>query len=356
MSRAHAARNVRRGGIGFTLIELLVVISIIALLIGILLPALGASRKEAQALACAANIRAVAQGAAGYSGENKGFFPASYLYPSAADGSGWDIAGQYTGAPHPFGYLHWSSALFDIIGPGSPGAFNCPGMQSKGMPRTNPGPDATNWMAGQTDQTGAGPTNALADRQVARVAFAANGLVMPRNKFVATGSGRLNKFVRDSEVLQASKTILAAEYLDNWQAIIADTVCKSHRPLTVINGISSGYDPTGEPDSGPVLRFRYKTSAGSDEDATSYSFVDYKSVMSATSGGITNTTSTQGPNINAVGRHHPGGNGGLGEEGTANFCFTDGHVARMTPLQSMVKRLWGDKFYSVTGTNGILDP
>jgi len=59
----------------FTLIELLVVISIIALLIGILLPALGSARATARKLSCATTLRSAGQGMQMYTLDNKEFFP-----------------------------------------------------------------------------------------------------------------------------------------------------------------------------------------------------------------------------------------------------------------------------------------
>ncbi|MCC6581400.1 MAG: prepilin-type N-terminal cleavage/methylation domain-containing protein [Phycisphaeraceae bacterium] len=60
---------------GFTLIELLVVISIIALLIGILLPALSAARKSARSAQGLSNLRQIGIAQAAYLAERKGYFP-----------------------------------------------------------------------------------------------------------------------------------------------------------------------------------------------------------------------------------------------------------------------------------------
>ncbi len=62
----------------FTLIELLVVISIIALLVGILLPALGAARRSARNAVCLSNIRQIAVGHISYARDNNSFLPAAY--------------------------------------------------------------------------------------------------------------------------------------------------------------------------------------------------------------------------------------------------------------------------------------
>ncbi|MCC6578934.1 MAG: type II secretion system protein [Phycisphaeraceae bacterium] len=59
---------------GFTLIELLVVISVIALLIGILLPALAAARKRAQSIQDMANLRSIGQATEAYLVQFKGYY------------------------------------------------------------------------------------------------------------------------------------------------------------------------------------------------------------------------------------------------------------------------------------------
>ena len=77
---------------GFTLIELLVVISIIALLIGLLLPALGAVRETARSMACSSNLKQLSTMQAVYENDYGWLCPAGYNFDASGNV---DTAGNY---------------------------------------------------------------------------------------------------------------------------------------------------------------------------------------------------------------------------------------------------------------------
>ncbi len=73
---------------GFTLIELLVVISIIALLTGILMPAMGKARQQVKLVKCMSNLRSIGQVLYTYASNNN-----DLLVPGDARQS-WDVWGE----------------------------------------------------------------------------------------------------------------------------------------------------------------------------------------------------------------------------------------------------------------------
>ena len=84
---------------GFTLIELLVVISIIALLIAILLPALAKARESAVRVKCLANVRGVGQALLMASGDNKQQIPDMGNW-GGVNGQFGDVSPEQTSQPY----------------------------------------------------------------------------------------------------------------------------------------------------------------------------------------------------------------------------------------------------------------
>ncbi len=330
----------------FTLIELLVVIAIIAVIISILLPSLAGARKEAQAIKVAASIRSVGQGVTQYTTGKQDMFPPSYVYGRSEDGLDWRKEDQRTSNPTPAnGYVHWSQALFEG-GLTPEDAFASPVATNGGAPRTNPGQRQDNWEPGQVNDLGqTGPADRPIDRQVSRIAFGGNAAIFPRNKF-NTSDQRQNRLVRgsaiDSSAKGASGVILATEFYDNgdgWTSLSdsrvgGENLIKSHRPITPFLGRSSGLDVFNERDRLGIASFIYphvdqlRTKGQLERD-----------------GGRDLLGNGAETNLDAVGRQHKGD--------TAHFVFVDGHVGRMKVQQTVKDRLWGDRFWSISGNTDV---
>lgn len=69
----------QRSESGFTLMELLVVVAIMAILLGVLLPAVSKSRDRVHAAECLSNLRQLGGGFHMYAGDHRGFLPSEEL-------------------------------------------------------------------------------------------------------------------------------------------------------------------------------------------------------------------------------------------------------------------------------------
>jgi prepilin-type N-terminal cleavage/methylation domain-containing protein len=115
---------------GFTLIELLVVVAIIALLISILLPALGNAREQARTVKCGTSLAQIGAAIQTCRAEYNQFNPTfDDGEPGGADGS---VDFMYT----------WVDVLFDMDYLGDPDAGTCPADEN---------PDPTEQILGNED-------------------------------------------------------------------------------------------------------------------------------------------------------------------------------------------------------------
>lgn len=349
----------------FTLIELLVVIAIIALLIGILLPSLGAARESGRQLKCSANLRGVLQGLITYTTVYQDTLPISYYYANTTDGTSYNAADQFgNSSGRQEGYVHWSYFLFND-GTVSQDAFTCPSFgTSGGVARTNPGQEGKDWDVGQVNDLGSNsPSTLPTDRQVKRLAFTANEGIIGRNKIGQNqATPRRNRYVKlaevDAESKGGSKTILATEWAQSRNnAAISDLAAlgtgtpgsftiKSHRPVSPFYGLSAGLDILNETNgASSTARFAYFSDAQVNSG--------WRDSMGKFTNNCENTLASGDFSAAVVGRHHKGADD-FG--GSANFGFVDGHVESSTIAKTMEQRLWGERIFSITGNNNVRQP
>jgi len=245
---------------GFTLVELLVVIGIIAILIGVSLPALNKARRAAYTAKCASNMHAIGTGIANYVTDYNGSLPAAYTYVRMVLTGGVGGTDEQPQSAQ-YGYVHWSSYLYrpdfseskfasgpnnigistQNPGPYTDGSkwgmFQCPELDSGGLPPTDPSlANFDSWMP-YTEAQG------YVDYQAPRLAYTLNEALCPRNKFIPGEMGNnatsYEHYVKAGSVPNSGQVILGTELNDAPGACEAppDTgngssmVIKSHRPV-----------------------------------------------------------------------------------------------------------------------------
>jgi len=361
---------------GFTLVELLVVIGIIAVLIGILLPALNRARAAANTIKCASNLRTIGQGFAIYESTFNGVFPPSVIYY----GMHLDGNNNQTPVTPVNGYIHWSSLIKDpTLGQNDPAfqslsgweAYTCPALDNGGVAPANTYVANVDSPLGQ-DSSNAPPNGTVIDMQAPRLAYTANEALCPRGRLGYGVSGTTTDntpyhFVKVSSVANSPDVVLATELwgIPIWEEAKAQAggtggngyssnsrrgvsgfgLNESKNAVPGVQGLASMDAAYGLTPSSSAVNFAQATTADL--------YPDPSAVPNwATATPILTT-------LNFVGRNHGLKKDGIvaGPNGTAiggwdmrtsNFLYVDGHVETKNIADTVYPvNQWGTKFYSL---------
>jgi prepilin-type N-terminal cleavage/methylation domain-containing protein len=105
---------------GFSLIELMVVIGIIAILIGLLMPAIIRARESARQVQCATQLRQLGQALTNYAAHFQGHLPSWSGWHIAGGGPAGDGTGEDEPGPG------WTEQLAPFYVPSTSQIYNCP--------------------------------------------------------------------------------------------------------------------------------------------------------------------------------------------------------------------------------------
>jgi prepilin-type N-terminal cleavage/methylation domain-containing protein/prepilin-type processing-associated H-X9-DG protein len=369
-------RSAKKDGRGFTLVELLVVIGIIALLIGILLPALNRARAAANTIKCASNLRTIGQGFAMYESSFNGMIPPSVIYYGMV----------LTGGPPPTetvsynggsfstpvgGYIHWSSLIKDpTLGQNDPSfldtsawqVYQCPALENGGVAPANTYAANLDAPLGN-DSSQAIPTGTVVDLQAPRLAYTANEALCPRGRLGSGIGGKTYNpyhFVKAGNVANSPEVVLATEL---WGVpTFEETSIQGGGSGTLTSNSRRGVSGFGLPESLAAGATGLTTMDSAYYCTAPQNFAPATTADMVADPSNTPSFATASPiqcTLNFVGRNHgikqdgvvagPNGTSISGwDKRTSNFLYLDGHVETKNIADTVYPvNQWGPQFYSL---------